>query len=70
MQQEIDQLEGHHIDAACAEGEAEPPRIRGDATDARALRAAQPRTVSVLLVRLAEEITRQGRLQRCGRCVE
>ena len=85
MQQEIDQFEGHSIvrglghigrqiveslqlrqaavvveepdDAANGEGEAEPPRIRGDATDDRALR-------------LADEITRQGRLQRCRRCVE
>jgi voltage-gated potassium channel Kch len=85
MQQEIDQREGYSIvrgwgrvgrqvvehlqlprtsvvvvepaDAAYGEGEAEPPRIRGDATDDRALS-------------LADEITRQGRLRRCGRRVE
>jgi voltage-gated potassium channel len=85
MEQEIDQLEGHYIvrgvgrvgrqvvenlqlrqttvvmvepeDAAFGEGEAELPRIRGDATDDQALS-------------LADEITRQARLQRCGRCVE
>jgi len=85
MQQEIDHLEGYSIvrgwgrvgrqvvehlqlprtsvvvvepaDAAYEEGEAEPPRIRGDATDDRALS-------------LADEITRQGRLRRCGRRVE
>jgi voltage-gated potassium channel Kch len=85
MEQEIDQLEGHYIvrglgrvgrqvvenlqlrqtavvmvepeDAAFGEGEAELPRIRGDATDDRTLS-------------LADEIARQARLQRCGRCVE
>jgi voltage-gated potassium channel Kch len=85
MQQEIDQREGQYIvrglgrvgqqvveslqlrqtavvvvepdDAANGEGEAEPPRIRGDATDDRVLG-------------LADEITRQGRLQRCRRCLE
>ena len=44
-------------DAAYAEAEADPPRIRGDATDDRALS-------------LADEIARQGRLRRGGRRVE
>jgi voltage-gated potassium channel len=85
MQQEIDQREGYSIvrgwgrvgrqvvenlqlrqttvvmvepeDAAFGEGEAELPRIRGDATDDQALS-------------LADEMTRQGRLRRCGRRVE